>query len=285
MSQSSSSSNSQAHYTPDQVSQVSQRRGNTKTRRERARKWVFTLNNHSVSDVSTILKFLSDAKSYCIQEEIGSDKKTPHLQGCFAFHGQISFSTLKKKHPKWHLERCKDWKASVKYCQKAETRKPDGKQWFKNVRREVQLIDYFEEAKATAWQREIINIIKGPVDRRKVYWYWSEAGSIGKTTLARHLVLKHGCVLLGGKERDILFACAKLLENDGTVPPVVINLPRCVGNHCSYKAMETLKDGLAFSSKYESGMLKFNPVHVVVFANTPPDAGKLSSDRWIVTKI
>ena len=48
----------------------------------------------------------------------------------------------------------------------------------------------------------------------------------------------------------------------------------------SYSAIESLKDGLLFSGKYEGGVKLFPPPHVVIFANFLPDMTKLSIDRW-----
>jgi hypothetical protein len=49
--------------------------------------------------------------------------------------------------------------------------------------------------------------------------------------------------------------------------------------------MENVKDGLFFSTKYESGMVRYNPPHVIVFANVPPDVTKMSADRWVIKEI
>ena len=37
-----------------------------------------------------------------------------------------------------------------------------------------------------------------------------------------------------------------------------------------------------FSGKYESGMVRYNKPHVIIFANCRPDIEKLSKDRWKV---
>ena len=53
----------------------------------------------------------------------------------------------------------------------------------------------------------------------------------------------------------------------------------------SYNAIEQLKDGLVFSSKYEGGVKMFNPPHVIIFANWLPDVKTLSEDRWNIVNI
>ncbi len=93
-------------------------------RRKRARKWCFTLNNHTVDDcVSLSQRLPSELNSifYLFQEECGKNL-TKHLQGCVCFRNQVSFSTLKKFDTRIHWEICKNWEASKKYCSKEDTR-------------------------------------------------------------------------------------------------------------------------------------------------------------------
>lgn len=59
---------------------------------------------------------------YVFQEEIGEEKKTPHLQGVVQFKNQISFTTLKEFHNKIRWSKCKNLKASIKYCSKENSR-------------------------------------------------------------------------------------------------------------------------------------------------------------------
>jgi hypothetical protein len=51
---------------------------------------------------------------------------------------------------------------------------------------------------------------------------------------------------------------------------VICDVPRAAGNFVNYGALEQVKNGLFFSSKYESEMAVFNPPHVICFANSKP---------------
>lgn len=95
-----------------------------------------------------------------------------------------------------------------------------------------------------------------------------------------------GVMVANGKAADILAQVMLVKEATGCWPRIVImNLPRCNEGHISYQALEQLKDGLAMSTKYEGGQMCMNPPHVVVFANTPPEYDKMSSDRFQVMNL
>jgi len=61
---------------------------------------------------------------------------------------------------------------------------------------------------------------------------------------------------------------------------VIMNLSRQAEGAFSYAAVESLKDGLVFSGKYEGGHRLFPRPHVIIFSNWFPDLSKLSLDRW-----
>ncbi len=93
--------------------------------RNRARSWCFTLNNYTEEDVVLLShnKWLEiEITKYVFQEEIGEEKKTPHLQGVVQFKNQVSFTTLKELHNKISWRKCKNLRASIKYCNKEATR-------------------------------------------------------------------------------------------------------------------------------------------------------------------
>jgi len=52
-----------------------------------------------------------------------------------------------------------------------------------------------------------------------------------------------------------------------------------------YGFTESLLDGSVFSPKYGSCVKTFDPPHVVIFSNDPPDYTKMSKDRYCVYEI
>lgn len=125
------------------------------------------------------------------------------------------------------------------------------------------------------WQRNLLEILSGPVDPRKIYWVSETIGNTGKSWMANHLFTNHGAFLsTGGKTADIAFAYDRQ-------PIAVFDLSRCREEQTPYQVLENLKDGRIFSPKYESCMKIFPPPHVVVFANFKIPDDKLSSDRIV----
>ena len=52
-----------------------------------------------------------------------------------------------------------------------------------------------------------------------------------------------------------------------------------------YEVLEMVSDRLLSAGKYESQQMYIPAVHVVVFANYPPDTTAMSFDRWEVREI
>ena len=127
------------------------------------------------------------------------------------------------------------------------------------------------------FQRDIIDLTVP--DNRKVHWIVDIEGNSGKTYLSKYLVCKHNVVRFeNGRNKDIRYAY-------NYEPIVVFDFSRSVEERVNYEIIESIKNGIFFSSKYECGMKIFNALHVVIFANFHPDQSKLSQDRWNIIEI
>lgn len=125
------------------------------------------------------------------------------------------------------------------------------------------------------WQIKLLDTIKLPACPRSINWIWDSAGNTGKSFMAKYLMVRHDATIFtNGKIADIAFAY-------NFEPVVIFDLARTQADKIDhiYQVAESFKNGVLFSSKYESGKKVFCPPHVVVFANFPPEAGKLSADR------
>lgn len=90
----------------------------------RLRNWCFTINNPKESDDIELSSL--NHRYLCYQLEIGKgDSKsqgTPHYQGVVVFKNALTFTALKKKLTRAHIEPCQNLQASIDYCQKEEGR-------------------------------------------------------------------------------------------------------------------------------------------------------------------
>lgn len=256
--------------------------GNTKPNpQEPCRKHHFlTLNNYDEFDIVAILSYFDEfAYSYVMQEEIG-ESGTPHLQGVFSLKKEArwtSFGLMKS----CHWEACAKVSASFRYCSDIEKRAPSGLIWAKKFDNYIKTNKYeFTEWKP--WQAKVLEIVQQTPDDRTINWFWETTGNVGKSFLTKYLIIHKGAALFNkGKYSDIM----NLIFKEKMRKIVIFDLPRNNGNKISYSAMESLKDGLICNTKYETGFKVIDPLHIIVFANSPPDTEKMSADRWNIVEI
>lgn len=133
------------------------------------------------------------------------------------------------------------------------------------------------------WQGELLLYLdtdQAKADDRTIVWVTDPAGGMGKSTMVRYLVANEGAVMLNGKIADMAHA-----YNSEQI--VLFDVTRTQLEHMDhlYSFAESLKNGIIFSTKYESGMKIFKSPRVVFFANTGPTAGKWTADRVHEIKI
>jgi hypothetical protein len=136
------------------------------------------------------------------------------------------------------------------------------------------------------WQISLLEILKGPTNDRDIIFVVDETGNAGKSWLVSY----HGKVygtslrLLPGKKSDMVYSFLNSIKANTRV--VFIDAPRSKqGEYIQYDFLEELKNGVVFSTKYESRCFSFKVPHVVVMMNELPDERKLSSDRYVIIKI
>jgi hypothetical protein len=250
-----------------------------------SRTWCFTLNNpHESYPSENEFKLAIGAytpTAYMFQLERG-EEETPHYQGCFKLKSPQRWSTVVKYIPRWHLEPCRDWAASLIYCSKEDTRIKGP--WFAGceVPTPPEPKYTFALDELRPWQQKVIDLIVQPPDNRSIHWFFDPVGKMGKTVLAKHICCNYNAIFVQGKAADIKSAIA-VMEKKPRI--VLFGLPRSSEDFVSYDAIESCKDGIFFSGKYESGMCVFAPPHILIFANFKPDLSKLSSDRWNVIEL
>lgn len=212
--------------------------------------------------------------------EVCPDTGRKHLQMYVETKNQTRHSTIKELFGECHIEKAKgDALSNWTYCTK------DGEfvsfgDW-NGVIPEV-ILDPLEGKVLRPFQEDVVTRLGKNPDSRTIVWFYDPVGNMGKTVLCKHLALKKGALVVSGSAKDIMCAFAMLKKDKKPMPKIVLwSLPRNTDpEHISYNAMEQVKDGMFFSTKYEPGMVVFNTPHILVFANCMPDMSKLSHDRW-----
>lgn len=242
-------------------------------------RWVFTLNNHKEEDFNNIKIWLLDrCKTYAMQEELG-ESGTKHIQGAFVLKSKCRISGLKNVVglERAHFEGMKGTiDEAMSYC--SDRAKRNGSffgNWKKKVSKPVKIItDLFP------WQEELISKLEEEPDDRKVIWITDFDGGNGKSQLAKYIIYHYDAIIVGGKCGDMFNGIHNYYEKNKEYPGIVLVMLARDSEAVSYPAIEMIKDGLFYNSKYEGKQHIFNSPHVVIFSNKHPDYKKLTMDRW-----
>ncbi len=257
----------------------SKERGNSRT--SPSLWFCFTMFNYSLENIKRFQESEKLSK-YVFQEELCPDTLRPHLQGTVRYKNKVRLVTVNKDFPKCHWECTKNIPKSQKYCFKDASHLEGGGRWSKGIIVPEILITII---KLRPWQDDCFKMFETPREDRTINWYWESTGNIGKSAFARWLVIKHNAFAICGSAADLKFGLADAFNKTRIFPKIVIlDMPRD-SNGCSYKGLEQIKNGMFYSTKYESGMVVFNPPHIIVFANEEPDFERMSQDRWNILKI
>lgn len=231
-------------------------------------------------------------------------------------------------HP--NIQSVRTWIAAVKYCQKEnvwhETNVEDAKAAFQSQieailraktlpealeqaesmsdvmpvialfnNRSTSMIDpkfasRFENAQLNGWQQQLNDMLNGPVDDRKVYWFVDYLGGKGKTWFCNYReVTDQQCLVLANVSSlsNINDFVRNYIEETSTFPTtIIIDLPRTFEDRDSvYTIIEAMKNGRLTCTKYKGKRILMAPPHLVVFSNWNPDLTKLSQDRWRVEEL
>jgi len=236
--------------------------------------WHLVLNNYTEDETKEIYKLfpsLAQTHWFIVGKEKAPSTGTPHLQGYLALKD-------KDKRMRWDslgLSKRIKWIAAkgskdhnLVYCSKDFD-------FITNIKAKPKLkpIILWKE-----WQKNLEKqLTENEPDDRKIHWYWSEAGGTGKSSFVKYMYDTYQVgVVNKGKYSDMI---NQIYNFGDDVPEIIlIDIPRGM-KAISYAALEDIKNGLVCNSKYETGTLRFNPPHIVVFCNFEIEAGRFSIDR------
>lgn len=244
----------------------------------KTRCWFFTLNNPTVT-AEQIKQFFGglNARRYVFQLERG-EAGTLHFQGCVQFK-QVQAAEQLNEFAAGCWQKLHNPKKAFVYCSKTETRV--GGPWGLGI---PEVIEVFRDL--YPWQTTIRDECSKKPCRRTVNWIWDPEGNSGKTEFCRYMFVDHDAVIISaGKAADMKHAVCAALDERPSMKVVLVSLPRDSPT-LHFGTVEAIKDGMVFSTKYESNMCVFNPPHLYILSNElPMDFSALTRDRWNVRKI
>lgn len=235
-------------------------------------------------------------KTWAFQLEVGELTGKPHFQGFIGLKKKLRKLELVKTLPgeinEMAFQPCGDEDATIRYVTKCNTRVdgpwtcdslkdkvPKKRKWGDISQEKIDAkMKEFEDGVLKPWQASVWALMQQE-DSRIVHWVYQAEGNAGKTWFAKWAWRKHGVVCITfGKAADLYYLVSKIRCNGYN-----FDLARnaTVAMEEIYSAIETVKNGLFVSTKYETQLvdLVIEP-SIVVFSNHKPDLTALSRDRW-----
>jgi len=141
-----------------------------------------------------------------------------------------------------------------------------------------------EEHQLYEWQNDLTQTLALPPCDRKVIFVVDKEGNTGKTWFAKNYTKHHSDAqfMEPSKKADMAYAL------QDTLRVLFINVTRTSDSNnldYLYSFVESVKDGMVFSPKYESRMKYYDKVHVVVMMNMQPNMDLLSADRYDIIEL
>lgn len=137
------------------------------------------------------------------------------------------------------------------------------------------------------------SILESKPESRFVNMIYDSVGNKGKTVSAFMAYLHNNAVYVppmndAQKIIEFIFCVIDNLEDDKTPEMFVFDLPRSMSKDClygMYSAIEQLKTGFVYDTRYKGKFRWINTSSIWVFSNEMPDLNRLSADRWKIWEI
>lgn len=135
------------------------------------------------------------------------------------------------------------------------------------------------------WQEKLLELIKKEEDRI-VYYIYDPVGNHGKSSFVRYCTVYGHAMSIPpiNDSKDLCQAVCSMGESTC----YFMDMPRAMPKdklQSLYAAIEQVKSGTVYDTRYKFKQLLMDPPNVVIFANTMPNTEMLSKDRWIVYTI
>lgn len=131
-------------------------------------------------------------------------------------------------------------------------------------------------------QRRVLDILSRSGNRSIVVWY-DKRGGVGKSYFTRNCYEKGLAYYVPPTVNDtkslIQYVCAGYQGEKY----IIIDIPRSARwSESLYTAIESIKDGLVYDTRYTARIRDIWGVKILVLCNTFPELGALSRDRWTI---
>lgn len=236
--------------------------------------WMITAPRERVSKRAIrIMLEKNDCKKWIVGKETG-DGGYEHWQIRVESSNKDFFKWCKIYLPAAHVEQASQGVDECRY----ETK--EGRYWTYEDRGPV-LQQRFGELRNA--QKRALQALRDTNDREVLIWY-DEGGNVGKSWLTGAL-WERGLAYYVPPTIDTVKGMvqwvASCYQDGGYRPFLIIDIPRSwKWSDQLYVAIESIKDGLVYDTRYHSKLKNIRGVKVMVLTNTRPKLDKLSADRW-----
>lgn len=235
--------------------------------------WILTVPRTVPKRALKLMIDNNDCKKWIIAKEVGKNGYK-HWQIRLESSNPEFFAWVKKHIPTAHVE-----KASAGVDESAYETK-EGQYW-KSTDRVDTLRQRYGSLRPA--QKRALQALQATNDREVVVWY-DETGNVGKSWFTGHLWETGKAYYVPptvDTVKGMIQWVASCYMDGGYRPYVIIDIPRSwKWSDQLYTAIESIKDGLIYDTRYHSRMINIRGVKVIVMTNTLPKLDKLSQDRW-----
>lgn len=246
---------------------------------------VYDFTFFSEEDESSIIKTLREhCKKFSFQLERGEKTEKLHYQGRFSLKRKVRLNQIPFNLGHYSIT-SKENRDNDFYVTKEDTRVKgpwSDKDEVIYIPKQIREIKELRE-----WQKQVIEKFN-EWDTRHINIIVNASGNIGKSILkgycrAHQLAMPLPPVNDHKEMLGIVIDLAKESNNN-----FIIDMPKSQKKdklYGFYSAIESIKDGYAYDSRYKFRSKYFDCPNIWVFTNTYPDINLLSKDRWKVWQV
>lgn len=230
-------------------------------------------------------------KKYVFQLERGGEEWGPeegyrHYQGRVSLHKKVRKEIAIKYQPwKHHAHWSVTSRAGKEnsYALKMQTR-IDGP-WY-GPRVKAYIPRQIRGITLRPWQQQLKDMAKDLSDDRKITCIYDPVGNIGKSVISMYL----RCYELArfipalNDSKDLMQCVCSMPTSTAYIADLPRAMPKTKLKEF-YSALEIIRGGYAFDTRYKFSEKIFDPPRIFVFTNVLPDMTLLSRDRWDILTV